>query len=284
MKDWKSNKIVDIKKYFENSLTSIYSIGETQSIFKILIESKLGLSQKDLIINPDLKISESEVLQIQFALKRLLKNEPIQYILGETHFFDLKIKVTPDVLIPRPETEELVNWVLEDLEVSSQVSILDACAGSGCIAIALKSNLPNAKITGVDISKEALSIAKQNAQLNKVIIDFVEDDMLDSTLKESYDVIVSNPPYISKEEAIQMHENVLKHEPHLALFPESEDVLIFYKSILKFALKSASKKIYFEINQYKEEEIINWLKSENVTDFAFKNDISGNLRFLKILL
>jgi release factor glutamine methyltransferase len=282
LKDWKSNKIVDIKKYFENSLTTIYSIGETQSIFKILIESKLGLSQKDLIINPNLKISESEVLKIQFALKRLLKNEPIQYILGETQFFDLKIKVTPSVLIPRPETEELVNWVLEDVKVSSQVSILDACTGSGCIAIALKSNLPNAKITGVDISKEALSIAKQNAEINKVIIDFFEDDILDSSLKERYDIIVSNPPYVSREEAIQMQENVLKYEPHLALFPESEDVLIFYKSIFKFALKSGSKWVYFEINQYKEEELINWLKLENVTDFTFKNDISGNLRFLKI--
>ena len=282
MKDWKSNKIVDIKKYFENSLTTIYSIGETQSIFKILIESKLGLSQKDLIINPNLKISESEVLKIQFALKRLLKNEPIQYILGETQFFDLKIKVTPSVLIPRPETEELVNWVLEDVKVFSQVSILDACTGSGCIAIALKSNLPNAKITGVDISKEALSIAKQNAEINKVIIDFFEDDILDSSLKERYDIIVSNPPYVSREEAIQMQENVLKYEPHLALFPESEDVLIFYKSILKFARKSASKWVYFEINQYREEDLINWLKSENVTDFTFKNDISGNLRFLKI--
>jgi len=275
---------LDIKKYFHDKLISIYPSGEISSIFKILIESKFGLKQKDLILNPDIRLSESEVLQLQFALKRLLNNEPIQYILGETEFMGLRFEVNPNVLIPRPETEELVSWVLDELPKEKFVKIIDACTGSGCIAISLKKFRLNAEVKGFDISKNTLETALKNSKNHNLEIDFFEFNALKGNLNETANILVSNPPYVSNSEAAEMRENVLSFEPHMALFPEDDDVLIFYKKILKLAMESKIGLVYFEINQYKKKELSNWLSEEAILKFEFKKDMSENYRFLKITL
>lgn len=189
------------------------------------------MSRLDLALNPGRELSSSEINKFEDSISRLQNHEPIQYIIGETEFFGLKFRVNEHVLIPRPETEELVQWILDDIgenSAGSKLEILDIGTGSGCIAISLAKHLPQSKISAIDISEKALKIARENAEINNVEINFMQADILQKELlEEKYDVIVSNPPYVRELEKQEMQRNVLEHEPEMALYVKDEDPLIF---------------------------------------------------------
>ncbi|MFO8147791.1 MAG: peptide chain release factor N(5)-glutamine methyltransferase [Gillisia sp.] len=277
--------VSQIKIKFIDRLEKEYPSGEIQSFFNLLTEAYLKMSRLDLALDHGIKLSPSEEKKFEDALLRLLKHEPIQYIIGETEFFDLKFKVDKNVLIPRPETEELVDWILKDLKSSGkkELSILDIGTGSGCIAISLAKKLPNARVSAIDISESALEIARSNAKMNDVEIDFILQDILKSAeLPEKYDLIVSNPPYVREFEKKEMHRNVLENEPEMALYVKDLEPLIFYQKITKLAetgLKQGGS-LYFEINQYLGEETAEVLNSSGFKSFSGK-DIFGNDRMLK---
>ena len=229
--------------------------------------------------------------KFQKAIFRLKIHEPIQYIIGETEFYGLPFKVNKHTLIPRPETEELVEWIY--IEFSNQQStinnqqFLDIGTGTGCIAISLAKNLPNAKVSALDISEEALKIAQQNAEMNKVKIDFFQTDILAAeTLPKKYDVIISNPPYVRELEKKQMQQNVLKHEPESALYVSNEDPLLFYRAISHLAKKHLNPegKLFFEINEYLADELTALLEGEGFKNIQVKKDIFGKDRMIKCSL
>lgn len=274
-------KLKNIKKTFQNQLNSIYNKEEIDNFFFILIEFYFEINRLKLALEPDVNIANPEA--ILYALKLLKEEKPIQYILGETEFYGLPFKVNENVLIPRPETEELVDWVLNESKTNNQQSItlLDIGTGSGCIAISLAKNLPNAKVYALDVSAEALKIAKQNAELNHVYIELIEDSILDvknsKLLSEDlkFDVIVSNPPYVRELEKELMKPNVLDNEPHLALFVDDDNPLLFYKAICEFSNKNLKEggKLFFEINEYLGKEMTQLLKDYNFKNIKLKQDI-----------
>ncbi|WP_100615570.1 peptide chain release factor N(5)-glutamine methyltransferase [Confluentibacter citreus] len=280
-------KLKDIQHIFHQGLDAIYDKNEVDSFFFILLESFYNITRIQLAMNHELIIDDNE--RLFNALERLKKEEPIQYILGDTEFFGLPFKVNQDVLIPRPETEELVSLVVKSLklkvESSQSINILDIGTGSGCIAISLAANLKNAKVYALDVSKEALNIARQNAELNHVEVTFIEADILKtegvSDLK--FDIIVSNPPYVRELEKGQMKPNVLNNEPHLALFVEDENPLQFYKAITKFAVNNLKDNgmLFFEINEYLGNEMIQLLKDHNFGNIELKQDIFKKDRMIK---
>ncbi|GAA3577364.1 peptide chain release factor N(5)-glutamine methyltransferase [Snuella lapsa] len=269
----------------------IYDKNEIDSFFFILIETFYGVSRIDLALKPDEIVGNEE--HILTALGALELEQPIQYIIGQTEFYGLNFKVNEHVLIPRPETEELVEWVLLKLKTKHSshktLNILDVGTGSGCIAVALAKNLPNAKVYAFDVSKEALTVTKRNAELNDVAIEYVEADILNSdtwskdfkSLK--FDAIVSNPPYIREQEKQFMKGNVLNNEPHLALFVKDEDPLLFYRAITNLAVKSLQGvgMLFFEINEYLGNEMIQLLKSYNFSEIELKQDIYKKDRMIK---
>jgi len=283
-------QISNFKKHFFSELSGVYPETEIQSFFNILIELKLNLSRIEVALQPDLEISETTITFLQKAIAELKKNIPIQYITGETEFYGLKFNVNESVLIPRPETEELVDWILENSKPKTQNSkpkILDIGTGSGCIAISLAKNLSNTDVFALDISSEALKIAKKNAQLNKVDIYFSEIDILNTPdLPEKYNVIVSNPPYVRELEKELMQQNVLAYEPHLALFVKDNNPLLFYDRIADLANKHLSKKgsLYFEINQYLGNETVALLKQKGFQNIELKKDIFGVDRMIKAVI
>ena len=275
-----------LKIKFLNLLKDEYPVQEVSSFFNLLTEAYLGMNRLDLALKPGKELSSEEKVKFESAIHRLSEHEPIQYILGETEFFGLKFKVDKNVLIPRPETEELVQWILDDvieLNTSSKLKILDLGTGSGCIAISLAKNLPNAEIFALDISENALKTARKNADLNQVNLKFIETDILNlEELTGKFDVIVSNPPYVREMEKAEMHRNVLENEPELALYVKDADSLIFYKKITKLAKKSLQKSgnLYFEINQYLANETEEILKNTGFKT-VLKKDIFGNYRMLR---
>ena len=221
----------ELQQHFHSQLDAIYGKDEVQSFFKLLIENVLNFKPIELVLHPESDISITNQHRFNADIKRLKQEEPIQYIIGETEFFGLPFKVNPSTLIPRPETEELVQWIIEDLKLAKnqEPTILDIGTGSGCIAITLAKELPKAKVYALDVSKMALSIAKVNAELNKVDVEFVEADILEAGHAElnlapvKFDIIVSNPPYVRELEKQHMKPNVLHNEPHLALFVKDEN-------------------------------------------------------------
>jgi len=283
-------QISNYKKQFFSELSWLYPETEIQSFFNILIELKLNLSRIEVALQPDLAISETTITFLQKAIAALKKNIPIQYITGETEFYGLKFNVNESVLIPRPETEELVDWILENSKPKTQNSklkILDIGTGSGCIAISLAKNLSNTDVFALDISSEALKIAKKNALLNKVDIYFSEIDILNTPdLPEKYNIIVSNPPYVRELEKELMQQNVLAYEPHLALFVKDNNPLLFYDRIADLANKHLSKKgsLYFEINQYLGNETVALLKQKGFQNIELKKDIFGVDRMIKAVI
>jgi len=282
-------QISNFKKQFFSELSGLYPETEIQSFFNILIELKLNLSRIEVALQPDLAISETTITFLQKAIAALKKNIPIQYITGETEFYGLKFNVNESVLIPRPETEELVDWILENSKPKTQNSklkILDIGTGSGCIAISLAKNLSNTDVFALDISSEALKIAKKNALSNKVDIYFSEIDILNTPdLPEKYNIIVSNPPYVRELEKELMQQNVLAYEPHLALFVKDNNPLLFYDRIADLANKHLSKKgsLYFEINQYLGNETVALLKQKGFQNIELKKDIFGVDRMIKAI-
>jgi release factor glutamine methyltransferase len=277
-------KISDLKSNFKKTLSELYPSEEIQSFFNILSEKYLNLSRIEIALNRDRRLTETEAEKFQKAILRLQNHEPIQYIIGETEFYGLPFKVNKHTLIPRPETEELVEWILSGFPPSGARGILDIGTGTGCIAISLAKNLPNAKISALDISEEALKIAEANAKLNKVEVNFFQTDILAAeTLPKKYDVIVSNPPYVRELEKKQMQQNVLKYEPHSALYVKDEDPLLFYRAISRLAKNHLNPggKLFFEINEYLAYEMTELLKAEGFKNIEIKKDIYGKDRMLK---
>ena len=251
-----SNLVKDIRKYYCELLCSLYEKDEANAMILILFKYYFNIDRVRMVLEPDLRLSESEMLKIHFAVKDLLKNKPIQYVTGETEFCDLKFKVNENVLIPRPETAEMISKIVNSQHstVNNHCSIIDIGTGSGCIAISLAKMISNSNVYALDISEEALKIAKENAFNNNVNVSFIHDDILNlkNNIATKFDIIVSNPPYVRELEKVEMHNNVLKWEPHKALFVSDNDPLIFYRSILEFAkthLKDNGE-VWFEINEY----------------------------------
>ncbi|MBU2920382.1 peptide chain release factor N(5)-glutamine methyltransferase [Winogradskyella psychrotolerans] len=282
----------ELQHIFHIELDAIYGKHEVDSFFYLCTEHYLNVPRIQLTLEPGLAITKPETDTFFKVLEDLKQQKPIQYILGETEFFGLPFKVNKNVLIPRPETEELVDLIIRSvtsLVVDKPVIILDIGTGSGCIAIALAKNLPNAKVYALDVSKEALKIAKQNAEINKVDINFIEASILDDTChlafeaESNFDIIVSNPPYVRNLEKEEIKPNVLDNEPHLALFVEDGNPLLFYKAITNFAIKKLKDKgsLYFEINQYLGEETQQLLIDANFEAIELLKDLNGNDRMLK---
>lgn len=273
------------KKKFNDTLKEDFPQGEILSLFNWLTEAYLGMTRLQLALSPERELSPSEAAEFEEALRRIQNYEPIQYIIGKTEFFGLTFGVDPNVLIPRPETEELVEWILEDVKQMKhkELRILDIGTGSGCIAISLAKNLPEARLMGIDVSEEALRLAKQNAQRNEVAVEFKQMDILTiNSFEEKFDVIVSNPPYVREMEREQMSANVIENEPGLALWVTNEDPLLFYRKITKLAKDALNPEgmLYFEINEAFGEETKELLVNNNF-QASLKKDIFGKDRMLK---
>ena len=254
-----SNLVRDCRKYYASELEKIYGSDEANALIMILLEHYFGIDRVKIAMEPELRFSESEMLTLHFAVKELLKNKPIQYVLGETEFCGMRFFVDENVLIPRPETEEIVQKIANSVgtrrATSVHCSILDIGTGSGCIAISLAKMLKNSVVTAVDVSEKALEVAKKNAKANNVNVRFVLDDILNpqnpELIDNQYDIIVSNPPYVCESEKSEMRANVLDYEPSSALFVSDGDPLVFYRKILEFAQKALKPdgEVWFEINE-----------------------------------
>jgi release factor glutamine methyltransferase len=276
--------IKNYRDYFIQELTPLYDAGEAESFFYLTLEAKHQLKRVDLALQPDLAFSESELKIWSFILDQLKKEIPIQYLLGTTHFYGLEFEVNSAVLIPRPETEELVDWIIQSSKVQSKLKILDIGTGSGCIAIALAKNLPNAQVFALDVSEQALATAKKNAEKNQVHLSFIHQSILETEdLAQEFDIIVSNPPYVRELEKHEIKNNVLDNEPHLALFVEDNDALIFYRKIAQLAQKNLKSEgqLYFEINQYLGKETLNLLLEMGFKNCELRQDIYGNDRMIQ---
>jgi release factor glutamine methyltransferase len=282
----------EFKLFFNEALSAIYPKTEIDSFFFILMEEKLKLQRIDTVLKSDFLITEKNLIDLKNIVKRLQKEEPIQYIIGNTEFYGLPFLVDKNTLIPRTETEELVAWVLDEIKVFTnnkiiELSILDIGTGTGCIPISLAKNLTSLNISAIDISPEALLIAKQNAILNKVTIEFIELDILNAeSLPQEYDVIISNPPYVRELEKKEIKNNVLENEPHLALFVADENPLIFYNKIADLAKQqlSINGMLFFEINQYLGQKTLNMLVNKGFKNIQLKKDLFGNDRMIKCVL
>lgn len=288
----------DYKIHFFNSLKNIQEEQEIESFFFILTEYLHNLKRVDVALNPNFELSDAEVDKWNTILAKLQQEKPIQYITGEAWFYGLRFEVNENTLIPRPETEELVEFILKETSnfqlPAFSLNILDIGTGSGCIPISLKANLPQANVLAIDVSEKALEVAKRNAELNKVEINFIEANILEvedlsilstsnSQLPASIDIIISNPPYVRNLEKQEIKKNVLDYEPHLALFVEDTDALLFYRKIAQLALKNLSPNglLFFEINQYLGKETVELLESLGFKNIELKKDIYDNNRMIK---
>jgi len=285
--------IRNYKDIFRKELQSIYDEQEIESFFHIILENIHKLKRIDLALHPETVMDYSQIRQWKNITADLKKQKPIQYILGETEFFGLRFEVDENTLIPRPETEELVEWVIREEGKAGRISLLDIGTGSGCIAVSLAKNLPDAEVFAIDVSDKALATAQKNAEKNNVKVNFINadilkvDDLQNLLLPHThhppfFDVIVSNPPYVRNLEKAGMQPNVLEYEPHLALFVEDTDALLFYRKIAQLALKNLNQKgkLYFEINQYLGKETVDLLEGLGFKNVILKKDIYGNDRMV----
>ena len=269
----------DIRPFFLKKLADIYAEKEANSMAYWSIESVLGFSKSDCIIQEDTLINEPQKLKLLEIVNRLTAEEPLQYILGVTEFMGLAFKVNEHTLIPRPETEELVHWVLQE----NFTSALDIGTGSGCVAISLIKE-SKAKLSALDLSEGALQVAKENAVNNEVVVDFIHADILQKTdLGQTFDLIVSNPPYVLESDKKLMRANVLKHEPHTALFVSDQDALLFYLAITDFAQMHLNKngKLFFEIHESKAENVLQILQEKGFSKIEIRKDMQGKDRMVK---
>jgi len=279
-------KIKEYKGHFVEALLPFYDEMEAESFFYLLLENKHQLRRIDLGLDVDSVFSENEILNWNAILEKLKIQIPIQYIIGTTHFYGLEFFVDENVLIPRPETEELVDWIVKlnsKLSKKKNLKILDIGTGSGCIAISLAKNIPNSEVFAIDVSENALAIAKKNAILNKVPVTFLHKNILETkNLSRKFDIIVSNPPYVRNLEKAEIKPNVLDNEPHLALFVPDNDPLIFYKKIAELAAANLNPngQLFFEINQYLGKETQELLESIGLKNIELRKDIYGNDRMI----
>jgi len=273
-----------LRNNFIKTLIDYYAETEIVSFFNLLSADILKMQRIDIAQNLYAVISGKKQEKFQNAVNKLKNYIPIQYITGNTEFYNLTLKVNAATLIPRPETEELVAWIINDQNNKQNISILDVGTGSGCIAIALAKNLPEAKVFALDVSEKALRIARQNAVDNGVTIEFIEADIFDVDLGNlQFDVIVSNPPYVRELEKETMSPNVLNHEPHLALFVKDDDPLLFYRSIVEVANNTLKSKgfLYFEINEFLGNLTQEFLKRQDYCNIKLKKDLFMKDRMIK---
>jgi release factor glutamine methyltransferase len=275
----------ELRQQFTTEISEIFSDNESSSLFYIILEHLMGWKITDYIINSSGSVSIPQQTAFFKFARELKKGKPIQYILGETFFYGLKFSVNQEVLIPRPETEELVELILEKYrypKALEQLSVLDIGTGSGCIAISLKKNRIIWDVSAIDVSKTALEVAVKNAESNHVIVTFIQADILKYKSNFKYDIIVSNPPYIKNEEQKMMQGNVLDYEPHLALFVTNEDPLIFYRVIAEFALLNLKDKgaLFFEINESLGHEMIDILEKKGFKEIELKKDMQQKDRMI----
>jgi release factor glutamine methyltransferase len=277
------------KIHFFDALKNIQDEREIESFFFILTEYLHNLKRVDVALNPDFELSEEAIEKWNAILAELQQEKPIQYITGEAWFYGLRFEVNENTLIPRPETEELVEWILNSpiTHHPSPITILDIGTGSGCIPISLKVNLLQANVSAIDISEKALEVAKRNAAINKVDINFIQANILEVEdlfqFPSPINIIVSNPPYVRVLEKQEIKKNVLDYEPHLALFVEDNDALLFYRKIAQLALKNLAPNglLFFEINQYLGKETVELLENLGFKNIELRKDIYGNDRMIK---
>lgn len=279
-------KIKEYKVNFIESLLPFYDEMEAESFFYLILENNHQLRRIDLALDADKEFSEEEISIWNAILDKLKIQIPIQYVLGTSHFYGLEFIVDENVLIPRPETEELVDWIVKlnsKLSKKKNLKILDIGTGSGCIAISLAKNIINSEVFAIDVSENALAIAEKNAILNKVPVTFLHKNILETKdLSQKFDIIVSNPPYVRNLEKAEIKSNVLDNEPHLALFVPDNDPLIFYKKIAELAAANLNPngQLFFEINQYLGKETQDLLASIGLKNIELRKDIYGNDRMI----
>jgi len=272
----------DYRNHFINILTPLYDAEEADRFFIITLEALKGWRRIDLVLNPDALVTDEELVQWDAVLQQLQTHRPIQYIFGTAYFYGLDFTVNGDTLIPRPETEELVDWVIAE-NAGRPLKLIDIGTGSGCIAISLAKNLPKAQVSAMDISEGALAVAIGNATDNNVSVNFIQQDVLAlNALPETYDIIVSNPPYVRELEKHEIKPNVLDFEPHLALFVTDSDPLLFYRKIAQLAKSglNAGGRLYFEINQYLGPGTVAMLQEEGFDEVVLRKDMYGNDRMV----
>lgn len=272
-----------VKSFIKNELQELFSPNEINSLTRLILEKEFSIPLADILTCKFNNLSDAEMQRLSEIVGKLKNSEPIQYILGETDFFGLTFYLDDSVLIPRPETEELVQWVVDSVKNES-LKILDIGTGSGCIAVTLAKKLPFAEVHAWDISRDALEVARKNADKNGVHLFLAEKDILqESVSDEKFDIVVSNPPYVTEFEKGEMQENVLNFEPHLAMFVPDQNALVFYEKIADFALKNLNKggKLFFEINREKGDQIEMLLQQRGFRNIERQKDISGNERMIK---
>ena len=278
-----------------HSLSDLYPKSEIRIFGNLILKKITDLSLARILADKDMVLSPEQSEEADQIIERLTNYEPIHYVLGETEFFNLKFKVNPDVLIPRPETEELVEWVSDDLKfvesssdsAEQNVKILDIGTGCGCIPVALKKHHPKAQIFAMDVSAEALVVAKENGALNQTDVGFFQDDILNPKADErKWNIIVSNPPYIPLDEKVDIDKQVKSYEPHVALFSPTEEPLLFYHSIAKYALQHLEPdgKIYLETHKNLSRDVAMLLGEYGFKDVIIRTDMSGNERMVRAVL
>ncbi len=314
------NRAVSVYALFRKELENLYPAEEIETFLFFSFNEYFGFSRSDMMLKKEMRLSESELLKFFRVIRKLKLHVPIQYILGNTEFYRLKFKVNEHVLIPRPETEELADWIVRDVTLSTAnvrgtferggaesegpLNLLDIGTGSGCIAIALKKNMPDAEVYALDISANALTVAKENAELNNAEIHFLQGDILEFYRggaetqsnkddnnsapprlcgEETFELIVSNPPYITEKEKSAMSANVLDHEPHTALFVPDNDALLFYRAILDFAKDklAAGGKVYFELNSIYAAAVAELAAAKGFINCSIRKDLNGKERMMR---
>lgn len=282
-----TNSVKAVKAYFKDRLKDQFTESELKAIIREAVITRLNLSSADYLLSDDRLLSESDLLYFRSIVKRLQVNEPFQYIMGHTDFFGMNLKTDRRALIPRPETEELVQWVTEEYDRSGAYSMMDLCTGSGCIALALKSHFKNAEIIGTDLSTDALELAKENSSVLTLSVEWKRMDATEQKTYEifpegSFDCWISNPPYIPQHDKHEMRPNVLDHEPHMALFVENDDALLFYREIGKAGLicLKPGGRLFFEIHEGLGSETKELLKDLGYEYVIVRKDMQGKDRMV----
>jgi release factor glutamine methyltransferase len=271
-------------QHIEKELTGLYPKTEVKAFTRLILEHVCGLSFTEQVMLRKQKLDERHKKAVYAVVERLKNDEPVQYILGETEFFGMKLKVKPAVLIPRPETEELAHWIAETV-LPEKPAVIDMGTGSGCLALAIKKQFPQAQVSATDLSAEALEVARENAALNALNVHFFRSDMLHwgNYKWDDYDVVVSNPPYVRESEKTAMLANVLKYEPESALFVPDANPLLFYREIASFAQIHLKKNgwLFFEINENLGKEMVQMLENSGFTSVEVKKDVFGKNRMVR---
>lgn len=265
------------------TLEPLYGNGEARAVTDYVLDVCFGLSKADILCGAVEEMTAEKTAELNKIFGRLMKGEPVQYVLGRAEFCGRWFSVRPGVLIPRPETEELCAWITADSKASASPKVLDIGTGSGCIAITLQLDMPESKVTALDISADALDVARENAKQLGANVNFVKQDALNAKPEGEWDVIVSNPPYICEKEKKDMAVNVLEHEPHTALFVPDADPLLFYRAITRLAVQTLSKggRLYFEINPIYADDTCRMMRAEGMTAVELRSDMYGKQRMAK---